>query len=242
MYAQPRFLPAGDRALAVELGDDITPETNAAVRDLFVALEQNPIQGVVDLIPSYRSVLINYDPLILELPQLHQELDALLESVSAGEPATPRCVQIPVLYGGEAGPDLDHVAKHNGLPVDEVVAIHSRPQYLVYMLGFSPGFPYLGGMDERIETPRLDTPRTIIPAGSVGIAEKQTGVYPTASPGGWQIIGKTPLHFFDPNASPPSLLEPGDLIRFVPIDQDEFDAISQEVKQGVYQTRTEAPE
>ena len=242
MYAEPRFLPAGDRALAVELGDDIAPETNAAVRDLFVALEGNPIDGVVDLIPSYRSILVNYDPLILDFAQLHEKLTAILASVSAGEPATPRCVQIPVLYGGDAGPDLDHVADHNGLSTSEVVKIHSAPQYLVYMLGFSPGFPYLGGMDERIETPRLDTPRTIIPAGSVGIAEKQTGVYPTATPGGWQIIGKTPLHFFDPDADPPSLLEPGDLIRFVPIEQDEFDAIAQEVEQGVYETRTEAPE
>ena len=126
--------------------------------------------------------------------------------------------------------------------VDEVVAIHSGPQYPVYMLGFSPGFPYLGGMDERIETPRLDTPRTIIPAGSVGIAEKQTGVYPTATPGGWQIIGQTPLHFFEPDADPPSLLEPGDLIRFVPIGQEEFDAIAGEVEQGTYETRTETPE
>ena len=242
MYAEPRFLPAGDRALAVELGDDIAPETNAAVRDLFVALEGNPIDGVVDLIPSYRSILVNYDPLVLDYAQLYEKLTAMFASVSAGEPATPRCVQIPVLYGGDAGPDLDHVADHNGISTDEVVAIHSAPQYLVYMLGFSPGFPYLGGMDERIETPRLDTPRTIIPAGSVGIAEKQTGVYPTATPGGWQIIGKTPLHFFDPDADPPSLLEPGDLIRFVPIEQDEFDAIADEVEQGVYETRTEAPE
>ncbi len=242
MYAQPRFLPAGDRALAVELGDDITPETNAAVRDLFVALEGRPIEGVVDLVPSYRSVLVNYDPLVLDFAGLEERLADLLASVSAGEPATPRCVQIPVLYGGDGGSDLDHVAQHNNLTIDEVVAIHSGPQYLVYMLGFSPGFPYLGGMDERIETPRLATPRTIIPAGSVGIAEKQTGVYPTATPGGWQIIGLTPLNFFDPNADPPSLLEPGDLIRFVPIDQDEFDAIATDVEQGTYQTRTEAPE
>ena len=147
MYAEPRFLPAGDRALAVELGDDITPETNAAVRDLFVALEGNPIPGVVDLVPSYRSVLVNYDPLVLDFAQLHEKLAALLASVSAGEPATPRCVQIPVLYGGDGGPDLDHVADHNNLTVDEVVSIHSGPQYLVYMLGFSPGFPYLGGME-----------------------------------------------------------------------------------------------
>lgn len=242
MYDEPRFLPAGDRALAVELGDDIAPDTNAAVRDLFVALEDNPIPGVIDLIPSYRSILLNYDPLTLDYAALKDKLTTLLQSVSAGQPATPRCVQIPVLYGGDGGPDLDHVANHNSLSTDDVIAIHSKPQYLVYMLGFSPGFPYLGGMDERIETPRLDTPRTIIPAGSVGIAEKQTGVYPTASPGGWQLIGLTPLHFFDPNADPPSLLEPGDLIRFIPIDQREFDAIADEVRQGVYETRTESPE
>ena len=242
MYAEPRFLPAGDRALAIELGDDITPETNGAVRDLLVAIEENPTDGVFDIVPSYRSILVHYDPLVVELTRLKEELTALLDSVSAGKHATPRCVQIPVLYGGEGGPDLEHVAQHNELSIDEVVAIHSGLQYLVYMLGFSPGFPYLGGMDERIETPRLDTPRTIIPAGSVGIAEKQTGVYPTATPGGWQIIGQTPLHFFEPDADPPSLLEPGDLIRFVPIDRREFDAIAEEIEQGAYETRTEAPE
>ena len=182
MYAEPRFLPAGDRSLDVELGDDIAPETNAAVRDLFVALEGNPIEGVIDLVPSYRSVLINYDPLVIELTKLQEKLEALLQSVSAGEHATPRCVQIPVLYGGEAGPDLEHVAQHNRLSVDDVVSIHSRPQYLVYMLGFSPGFPYLGGMDERIETPGWTRPGPSSPPGLWASPKSKRGSTPPPRP------------------------------------------------------------
>ena len=137
------------------------------------------------------------------------------------------------------GPDLDYVAQHNGLSPEEVVSIHSGTDYLVYMLGFSPGFPYLGGMSERIETPRLDTPRTVIPAGSVGIAEKQTGVYPTATPGGWQLIGRTPLIFFDPARKSPSLVEPGDNIRFVPIGEDQYSSIVHQVEEGTYQVTIE---
>ena len=239
MYPEPRFLHAGDRALAVELGDDISPETNRAVRDLLVSIEDRTLDGITDLVPSYRSILVHYDPLVIDLPRLEEELAALQASVSAGGVSEPRCVLIPVLYGGDAGPDLEHVARHNRLSIKEVVEIHTGTQYRVYMLGFSPGFPYLGGMSERIETPRLDTPRTAIPAGSVGIAEKQTGVYPTESPGGWQLIGRTPLAFFDPSAEPPCLLEPGDFIRFVPIDDVEFQRITQQVEDGTYQVETE---
>ena len=239
MYPEPRFLHAGDCALAVELGDDISPETNRAVRDLLVSIEDRTLDGITDLVPSYRSILVHYDPLVIDLPSLEEELTTLQASVSEGGVSEPRCVLIPVLYGGDAGPDLEHVAEHNNLSIEEVVDIHTGTQYRVYMLGFSPGFPYLGGMSERIETPRLDTPRTAIPAGSVGIAEKQTGVYPTESPGGWQLIGRTPLAFFDPSAEPPCLLEAGDFIRFVPIDDVEFQQITQQVEDGTYQVATE---
>jgi KipI family sensor histidine kinase inhibitor len=134
-------------------------------------------------------------------------------------------VKIPTLYGGEMGPDLVFVAEHNGISIDEVIKIHSGAEYRVYMLGFSPGFPYLGGMPKSIETPRLSSPRTVIPAGSVGIAEKQTGIYPNASPGGWRLIGQTPIRLFDPETYPPALLRPGDQVQFVPIDQETFDSL-----------------
>ena len=225
--------------MAVELGDDISPETNGAVRDLLAAIEDRAPDGITDLVPSYRSILVHYDPLTIDISRLEEEFTALQATVSAGSVSEPRCVLIPVLYGGDAGPDLEHVARYNSLSTEEVVDIHSGTKYLVYMLGFSPGFPYLGGMSERIETPRLDTPRTAIPAGSVGIAEKQTGAYPTETPGGWQLIGRTPLAFFDPSAEPPCLLEPGDFIRFVPIDKDKYHKIARQVKDGTYQVATE---
>ena len=240
MYQEPRYLPAGDRALAVELGNAISPEINRAVRNLLVVVEERSIDGVFDLVPSYRSFLVHYDPLVISLSHLEEELASLQTAASEGTAAEPRIVHIPTLYGGEVGPDLDYVAQHNDLSPEEVVSIHSGTDYLVYMLGFSPGFPYLGGMSERIETPRLDTPRTVIPAGSVGIAEKQTGVYPTATPGGWQLIGRTPLIFFDPSREPPSLVEPGDYIRFVPIGEDQYSHIVRQVEEETYQVITKA--
>ncbi len=225
--------------MAVELGDDISPKTNGAVRDLLAAIEDLALDGITDLVPSYRSILVHYDPLVIDISRLEEELTTLQAAASSGSVSEPRCVLIPVLYGGDAGPDLEHVARYNSLSTEEVVDIHSGTKYLVYMLGFSPGFPYLGGMSERIETPRLDTPRTAIPAGSVGIAEKQTGVYPTETPGGWQLIGRTPLAFFDPSVEPPCLLEPGDFIRFVPIDEGEYHRMALQVKDGTYQVATE---
>lgn len=140
-----------------------------------------------------------------------------------------RIVSIPVLYGGEVGPDLEYVAKHHGISPEEVIQIHSKNDYLVYMIGFAPGFPYLGGLDERIATPRKKTPRLQIAAGSVGIAGNQTGVYPLETPGGWQIIGRTPRKLFLPNQSPPTLLQSGDTIRFVPITPEEY-KVYQEVE------------
>ena len=220
MYDEPVFRAAGDQAVLVELGDEIDPDTNARVHSLARAIEEAGVAGLVDLIPAYDSLLVQYDATTVSTADLRAqivELDsARVESAGGG-----RVVELPVLYGGEHGPDIEKVAEHAGMAVDDVIGLHSGADYLVYMLGFTPGFPYLGGLDERLATPRVATPRLEIPGGSVGIAESQTGVYPLTSPGGWNIIGRTPLSLFDPTREPPSLLAPGDLVRFVPLDGPE---------------------
>jgi KipI family sensor histidine kinase inhibitor len=151
-----------------------------------------------------------------------------------GALVAPRLVEIPTLYGGEFGPDLGDVAEHNGISDAEVIKIHSGADYLVYMMGFLPGFPYLGGMSERIATPRLKTPRSAIPAGSVAIAERQTGIYPVESPGGWRIIGRTPISLFDPSREPPVEIEPGDYLRFVQVDESEYADVQSRIWSGTY--------
>jgi KipI family sensor histidine kinase inhibitor len=230
--APPRFLPAGDTALVVEFGDTIDPAINRRVRDLLLAIERATISGVVDLVPTYRSLLVSYDPLVIGIDEL-QERIALLEAAPGDSPMPPpRLVEIPTAYGGEFGPDLGFVAEHAGLSPNEVVALHAGTDYLVYMMGFSPGFCYLGGMSGKIATPRLKTPRTAIPAGSVGIAQQQTGIYPTESPGGWQLIGRTPVSLFDPHRQPPVLVEAGDYIRFAPVSVDEYATIRAAIRAG----------
>ena len=239
MYEQVRYLSAGDKALSVELGDSISPDIIRRVRGMLLAIEKRNITGIVDLVPSYRSILVYYDPLRISFPALKDHLASLKEPIEAEVPGSPRIVHIPTLYGGEMGLDLDFVAQHNKLTTEEVVQIHSGTDYLVYMLGFSPGFPYLGGISERIATPRLETPRVANPAGSVGIAENQTGIYPAETPGGWRLIGRTPLHLFDSTGAPPTLLEPGDYVRFISISQEEYQAILKQVEEGTYQVITE---
>ena len=241
MYDEPLFLPAGDRALVVELGETIGPEINRRVHDLTLAIERAEVPGVLELVPTYRSLLVYYDPMKVSPEDLRASIGQAQGSQGQSSLAEPRVVHLPTLYGGDHGPDLGFVAEHAGLPVSEVVAIHSGTDYLVYMMGFSPGFPYLGGLSEGLTTPRLETPRTEIPAGSVGIAESQTGVYPVASPGGWQLIGRTPVKLFDPDREPASLLMAGDYVRFVPIaNADEYLDIEAAVQSGRYQPVTEA--
>ncbi len=222
----PRYLPAGDQGLVVEYGDAIDPATNRRVRDLYLALHAASIPGIVDLVPTYRSLLVCYDALQLAPDGLRHALERVEAGLATAPVPDPRIVEVPTAYGGELGPDLTFVASHNKLSEDEVVRIHSGTDYLVYMMGFSPGFPYLGGMSERIATPRLKTPRTAIPAGSVGIAQTQTGIYPVESPGGWQLIGRTPVTLFDALRQPPVLVEAGDYIRFVPVSRDEYDRLA----------------
>ena len=236
MYEEPLLLPEGEQAMVVELGDGISPEINRRVRNLMLAVEKAALPGVLDLVPTYRSLLICYDPMTITAANLQdsvRQVDLALDEQSLEK---PHIVQIPTQYGGEHGPDLEYVAEHAGLTTAEVVSIHSGTDYLVYMMGFTPGFPYLGGLSERLVTPRLETPRKQIAAGSVGIAEGQTGVYPVSSPGGWRLIGRTPLRLFDPNREAPALLSAGDYVRFAPIStDDEYIDVQRRVESGEYE-------
>lgn len=238
MYQQPRFRLGGDRSLYIELGDAISPEVNRRVRSLLNSIDAAAIPGIIDLAPTYRSILVYYDPLEIPLEELKQRLTALSQQPQEQDSAKGKGVEIPTVYGGEFGPDLEFVAAHNKLSPEEVIQIHSGTDYLVYMLGFNPGFSYLGGMSEKIATPRLSTPRVNIPAGSVGIAESQTGVYPLDSPGGWRLIGRTPIRLFDSRRDPPVFTEAGDYVRFVPIDASQYEKIKGEVEAGKYQVTT----
>lgn len=211
--------PAGDAALVVEFGTAIDPEINRKVQVLNAKVQK--IDGIVETVPTFRSLMILYDPLMISYRKLKKSIRRIpvdaVETVDKG-----RLIEIPVCYGGAYGEDLKDVAEHAGLTEDEVIKRHSEREYPVYMMGFLPGFPYLGGMDPQLETPRLKTPRTVIPAGSVGIGGAQTGIYPLESPGGWRLIGRTPLRLYDPEGETPVLLRAGDRLRFIPITEEEF--------------------
>jgi len=208
-----RTIDASDRSLLVVFDDRITLAAHRDVLRLTPLLRRVP--GVTNVHPAYASILIDFDPLAIRHSGVERAAAELFAEAAAAPVPEPRLVEIPVVYGGEYGPDLEGVAALTGHTPDEVVAIHSGAEYLVYFLGFSPGFPYLGGMPESIAAPRLETPRRRVPAGSVAIGGRQTGVYPMASPGGWRIIGRTPLRLFDLAADPPVLLQMGDRVRFV---------------------------
>ncbi|MDU6785202.1 MAG: 5-oxoprolinase subunit PxpB, partial [Veillonella sp.] len=181
------------------------------------------LDGIIELVPTYCALLVQYDAMVYSYSDICRILEPTLqESVTDSANELVTIVEIPTVYGGEFGPDLGFVASYNHLSEAEVVSIHSGTDYLVYMLGFIPGFTYLGGMDPRIATPRLSSPRTLIPAGSVGIAGEQTGTYPSDSPGGWQIIGRTPVTMYDMSKEQAALLQAGDYVRYVSIDENEF--------------------
>ena len=222
LYEQARIRLSGDRALLAEYGDGIDPVVNEKVRAVTALLKKNLPAGVEAIVPAYRSLSILYDPLATTPSKLAEILHALEADDHAAGIAEPKVVSIPVCYGGGFGPDIGVVAEHTGLREDQIVAVHASVDYPIYMIGFTPGFCYLGGLDRRLQTPRRKTPRTNLPAGSVGIAESQTGMYPVESPGGWQIIGRTPLRLFAPARENPFLYEAGDRIRFVPIAEAEF--------------------
>lgn len=227
-----RISPLGDRCLVVEFGQHVDPEIARKVRSFAAHLLGNLPDGVLDIVPTFTTVAVHYRPKAFsgpELPhvQLRRQLDAVLAHGVAGERVTPRMVEVPVCYGGELGPDLDEVATACRVSPQEVIGLHSASPHVVYMLGFAPGFPYIGGLDDRLAVPRRSTPRTVIPAGSVAIARDQSVIYPIETPGGWNLIGRTPLRLFDASAEPPCMLQPGDEIRFVPLSLKQFQDMSE---------------
>lgn len=230
------FYPLGDAAVLIQFADIVSEEVHRQVTAASKAIEQAPFHGLVESIPSFTSIAVYYDaPMIIKpdgfdtvyayvCNMLEQKID---EAVAEKGIMDKEIVEIPVCYGGEYGPDLEEVAQRNGLLPEEVIQLHSGQDYLIYAIGFAPGFPYVGGVSEKIATPRKKTPRLRIPAGSVGIAGMQTGIYPIETPGGWQIIGRTPLALFRPEAQSPTLLNSGQYIRFRPIASEEYEHLKE---------------
>ena len=241
IYAAPRLLPCGDRALSVELGDEISREVNARVLALEYLIRQKALPGVTETVPSFRALLVYYDPFVIG----HEALGAALLTLAAQarpEVLPPaRTVELPCCYGGELGFDLDAVASRLGLVADEVVRLHAGAEYYVDFVGFTPGLPYMSGMPERLFIPRLDTPRVKTPPGSVSIGGMQCCIYSVESPGGFWVLGRTPVRLYDPTAPDPILLRAGDHVRLRAIDRAEFDALTAAVAAGAYQPRIAQP-
>ncbi len=233
-----RFLSVGDRALAVEFGDHIDRGLSRAVLRLDRAIRAKRPSGVVETVPSFRSLLVHYDPLTTSRADLERLILGLLD-LNPGDEAAGRLWRVPVCYEGELAPDLAEVARLSGLAAEEIPALHAGTLYHVYMLGFLPGFPYLGDLPEALHLPRRPDPRVRVPAGSIAIATSLSAIYPYESPGGWHLVGATPLRFFDPARAPPALLAPGDAVRFEPIGADAFAAIRSQVASGSYQAESE---
>jgi len=231
-----KIIPVGGRSVYVEICKDISLECNRRVHALYYKLKE--LSGVEEIVPAYSSLLLIYDPLTIGYKDLRDKIEDLAAQEGVVE-LKPRKFKIPVVYGGEYGPDMKLVIEKTGLSEDEVIKIHTSKVYTCYMLGFTPGFVYLGDVDDRIAVPRLPTPRVKIPPGSVGIAGKQTGWYGVESPGGWVLIGRTPVVTFDPNRDPPSFIRPGDKVEFYRISEDEYREIREKSMKGEYEVKPE---
>ena len=225
----------GDSAVSLVLAVEITPEINQQVHRISRAIVSENIPAVSEVLSTYSGLVVHYDPLIITLDELRDSLITLCKYNLRATQDESRVIRIPTLYGGEHGPDLNEVSNILGISESEIIRLHSSEEYLVYGLGFSPGFPYLGGLSSDLYCDRLSTPRIDVPAGSVAIAESQTGIYPVSSPGGWRLIGRTPVKMFDPGSPRPTLVEPGDFIRFRPVCAGEFEEISNLIDNNQYQ-------
>ncbi|WP_146552581.1 5-oxoprolinase subunit PxpB [Rummeliibacillus sp. SL167] len=233
--------PLGDSALVIQVGEGINEIIHKKVKSILSLLEKYPFQGFIEAVPAYNNITIYYNPIDvyfsnteknIKMPyeQVKTKILSLMNESHIGETTKESVINIPVVYGGEMGPDLEFVASYHDLTPSEVIQIHSSMEYLVYMIGFAPGFPFMGGMNKQIATPRKKNPSLAIAPGSVGIAGNQTGIYPLETPGGWQIIGRSPFCLFLPEQSPPTLLQPGDRIRFTPISLKQYKIMDGEIK------------
>jgi KipI family sensor histidine kinase inhibitor len=220
--SEPQFRAASDQSLLVYLGEEIALENHQRVLKLLRLLQAEPVDGVRNLQPAYSSLMIKFDPLRLDHDELQSRLVPYLSRLDREPLPATREVEIPVCYGGEFGPDLSDVAEMHGMTAAQVIKLHSSALYVVYFLGFAPGFAYLGGLPEALASARLETPRAKVPQGSVGIGGKQTGVYPFSTPGGWRLIGRTPVAMFRRDGNPMSFLQIGDHVRFRKISENEF--------------------
>ncbi len=236
---EPRFLPSGDTALVVEFGEDIDRALSAAAIGLAERIRVAGLGGVTETVPTFRSLLVHYDPLATSAARLTGQISGLMGGTVAA-PASGRLWRIAACHDTEFAPDLAEVATQAGLTPDEAIALHGAARYHVYMIGFLPGFPYLGDLPEALRLPRRETPRVKVPAGSLAIAAAMTAVYPNESPGGWHLIGRTPVPLFDARAEPPALLRPGDAVVFEPIPRGEFDRIARAVENHDYTLKPEA--
>ena len=222
LYPKTIFYLMGDRGLLLEFGDEISREINEKVRRMALAIQAETIEGIIETIPTYRSLLIIYNPVILPMEDLKKRLKRIEGGLQQTPLPEPKLTRIPVVYGGNYGPDLEEVAKYLHVFPEEVVQLHCSKPYLIYMIGFMPGYPYMGELPQALVTPRLKTPRLLVPKGSVAIAQRQTGIYSMESPGGWQILGRTPVELFHPEKDPPALLQMGDFVQFYQISEKEF--------------------
>ena len=211
----PGIVPLGDSSVLVQLGDEIDLAINRRVHALANLIITSSMQGIVEIVPAYAALLVHYDPLLLSFTQMKAYLRTQISQMEESESRKPRQIEVPIRYGGEKGSDLESVASYCGLRVEDVIRIHGEKIYTVYMMGFTPGYPYMGKLDDRLIMPRLETPRTRVPAGTVAIAGSQTGIYSIESPGGWQLIGWTPLKLFDIESESPFLFSPGDEVKFI---------------------------
>jgi KipI family sensor histidine kinase inhibitor len=212
---KPRLLAMGDSALLIKFGEEIDPVINQRVHQLDALLRADQIAGVIETVPAYATLLLHYDPLLLTYAQASEWVNIELAKVKSDIHRKPRRIEVLVRYGGEHGPDLDLIASLHHISKQEVISLHTGREYIVYMMGFTPGFAYMGKLDDMLTTPRLETPRIRVAAGSVGIAGSQTGIYPIDSPGGWRLIGRTSLPLFDLASDTPFLFSPGDTVHFV---------------------------
>ncbi|SES18322.1 5-oxoprolinase subunit PxpB [Salipaludibacillus aurantiacus] len=238
----PLISPLGDRAVRMTFGDRLTEKANDSVQAAYSRLDHAELEYISEMVPGYVTLTVYYDP--LKAPAYNKMLHQLKNAAKAGQPlesdfSQKRHLILPVYYGGNKGPDLEEVARWNSLETEEVIKRHTGATYRVYMMGFAPGFPYLGELDETLATPRRKTPRKKVPSGSVGIAGPQTGVYSVDSPGGWQIIGHTPVRLFDAGKEEPVLIKAGDLISFKSVNEQEYEDIFHECEKGIYRPSIE---